>query len=645
MPEKTPLRAIRHGRIERDDFAVERVILESRPGHFVTGSLFLPLAPKGKIPAILSPHGHWNNGRFYDALTDGGGQAAIDKSLASGGEQDPVAARLPLQARCIHLARLGFAVFHYDMEGYADSVQLPHRTGPRIANEYNPEGLFGSVSADLWLQTPLALQTWNSIRALDFLSEQPEVDPARIGVTGASGGGTQTMMLTGADPRIAAAFPVAMASTGMQGGCVCENSHYLRIDAGNIDIAALTAPRPLGLISADDWTKNLEKDGAPELRSLYDMLGQPGHFTAAFFTRFPHGYNQPMRRTVYGFFWKHLLGKEGDPPEERPFAPLTREELTVWDDHHPKPATGTTAHEAELLGRWRMDMEQTLARHLAPATAEEAAQNRALLKTAWMVMLGGVSPSTDAATGELKRKDEINGGWRLETSVTPPLNPEPFPTVYWHPATWNKTVVVWLSPGGVSAREDGGTPGKECQALLDHGFTLACPDLSWPTEGLQVPPRKKTGWEASSLFHFGYNRPLLAGRADDVIALLRLIRSHERKPERVVLAGEGPCSALAALVALREEDLVDDLFLDTGGWRFSGLASPWDPFFVPGAAKYGDLPGLLFLRATRHLWIGGETVESVGKWRAGWDLPGAGHDLAIDASGGAAALVRAIIGP
>src|SRR6185295_5335163 len=164
-------------------------------------------------------------------------------------------------ARCAQLARMGCVVFHYDMVGYADSQQIVHRQG------------FTDPDAELRLQNFMGLQTYNSIRALDFLTSLPDVDPNRIGVTGASGGGTQTFILCAVDDRPAVAFPAVMVSTGMQGGCVCENASYLRQGIGNVDIAGAFAPKPLAMSGADDWTKEIETKGLPELKALYKLYG------------------------------------------------------------------------------------------------------------------------------------------------------------------------------------------------------------------------------------------------------------------------------------------------------------------------------------------------------------------------------------
>ena len=100
LPSKSDLNAVIHGRVERDDYLVDRVFFESIPGHYVTGSLYRPRGQDGPFPAILSPHGHWANGRFYDA-----GEAHVQGDLQSGAEQDQIGGRYPIQARAVQLAR------------------------------------------------------------------------------------------------------------------------------------------------------------------------------------------------------------------------------------------------------------------------------------------------------------------------------------------------------------------------------------------------------------------------------------------------------------------------------------------------------------------------------------------------------------
>jgi DNA-binding LytR/AlgR family response regulator len=122
------------------------------------------------------------------------------------------------------------------------------------------------TKAEAHLQSIMGLQTLNAVRSLDFLLSLPEVDAERVAITGASGGGTQTFMLCAIDDRPAAAFPAVMVGTAMQGGCICENCSYLRVGTGNVEIAGLFAPKPLGMSGAKDWTIDIEKkDGSRSL--------------------------------------------------------------------------------------------------------------------------------------------------------------------------------------------------------------------------------------------------------------------------------------------------------------------------------------------------------------------------------------------
>src|ERR1051325_10984139 len=112
------------------------------------------------------------------------------------------------------------------MVGNAYSQVIAHRAGST------------GFDAELRLQSFMGLQTWNSIRAPDFVCELPDVDTTRIGVTGASGGGTQTFMLCAVDPRPTVSFPAVMVSANMPGGCICENASLLRVGTNNVELAA-----------------------------------------------------------------------------------------------------------------------------------------------------------------------------------------------------------------------------------------------------------------------------------------------------------------------------------------------------------------------------------------------------------------------
>ncbi|HTS65409.1 MAG TPA: hypothetical protein VMH28_25485 [Candidatus Acidoferrales bacterium] len=281
MPPKTPLRPQIFGRIENRTYSIEKVLLETLPGYYLGGNLYRPLGkptPAAGFPAVVSPHGHWSQGRLEN--TD----------LAS------------IPARCINLAQQGYVVFAYDMVGYNDTIQTPHEFQ---TNEYL-----------LWDFGPYALQLWNSIRAVDFLESLPEVNKQMIGATGASGGGTQTFSLAAVDDRIQFAAPVNMISLIMQGGAICENAARLRFDTNNVEFASMFAPKPMIMVAATgDWTKNTATEEYPAVKAIYQLYGKPEN-VEMFFQDAPHNYNQAAREAVYTFFGSHVLGLTG-PIKER----------------------------------------------------------------------------------------------------------------------------------------------------------------------------------------------------------------------------------------------------------------------------------------------------------------------------------------
>lgn len=587
MQKKTPLNAIIHGRIERDDYTIDRVFFESLPGHFVTGSLYLPRQRPTKMPAILCPHGHWPDGRFMDR---GVGTAATKKEIETEAEELECAARSPLQARCVQLARMGCAAFLYDMLGYADSMQFPeHRHGARGAGFLSPQ-------ADLRLQTYFGLQTWNGLRALDFLLTLEGVDPQRIGCTGASGGATQTMMITGLDTRVAAAFPCVMVSTAMQGGCTCENSHYLRIGQGNVDIAALTAPRPLGLTAADDWTKNLETQGLPELRALYTTLKVPERLSAHIATQFPHNYNLPSRMAMYQFYNQHFQLGIKEVIREREFQVEGKAELTVWTPEHPAP-TQTGAEHEKAICAWMTAQDEKHIQPLLKATHRD--ELRRISGTAWKHIIGRRQPDASAIEYELRSKEDRGDHLLMEATAHLHSHGEEVRAVFLYPKNWNGDAVLWLSLEGSASILSESGPKPAARTLLDEGKAIACPDLY--LQGATEQPKagdnlraKQDDFREFSGYTFGYNPSLLARRVHDVMTMVTLMQNQSKYPLKSLevrgLEGAGPI-ALAAGAVMDLKHVNADL----QGFRFADLTSPWHIHFVPGAVKYGDVEALRLL--------------------------------------------------
>lgn len=601
LPSKTPLNAVIHGRVEREDYTIERVFFESFPGHFVTGSLYRPKGDsKQKRPGILCPHGHWNNGRFF-----------IDEDpeshLAIGAERWDSGARAPLQARCVQLARMGCVVFHFDTLGNADSIQIAsHRSGKRPHLDGSEPGTFGlySAAADLRLQSNFGLQTWNSIRALDFILDLEGVDPQRIGVTGASGGGTQTMILSAIDERVAASFPCVMVSTAMQGGCTCENACYLRIGQGNIDIAAATAPRPLGMTAADDWTKELETKGFPDLKELYTKLGKPNHVMATFHIHWKHNYNHVSRTSMYGFMSDHLGLGFKKPVLEREFQVASKEELTVWTQEHPAPSGDRVGdeHEKALLKRWSEDADKVLS----------GADGDATRRRAWEMMIGRVAPAPAELSSDEPEKAERGDHLLLSSTLRNTTHGEDIPVHYLFPRqNWTGKVVIWLSDEGLAAAGGEKEANEMAKAVLKEGHALVVPE--WYLRGAASAPRlagkdkDPNSWQHSACYTYGYNPTLLASRVHDAMAVIASVRNNEKwKVQKVVLVGTGMGAPVAAATTAVLQAGVDALALDTAGFRFASLKDQYDPMFVPGAVKYGDLPALIRLAGAVPATVAGE---------------------------------------
>jgi len=501
---KTDLHAQVFGRIENRDYSIEKVLLETLPGYYLGANLYRPLkpAPEGGFPAILSPHGHWNYGRL---------------------EHTDIAS---VPARCISLARQGYVVLAVDMVGYNDTIQTPHDFGDTPREQ-------------LWAYGPLGLQLWNSIRALDFLESLPGVNPKMMGVTGASGGATQTMMIAAVDDRVQFDAPANMVSFLMQGGSLCENAPNLRVDTNNVEIASILAPKPMIMTAATgDWTRNMLREEYPAVRAIYDLYGK-GENVGTLLLDAPHNYNKANREAMYAFFGKHVLGEnDASKLKEKGIRIEKLQDMLVL--HNRKlPDNAVTAQQ--LFDNWiRFSQDQTeySRERLAIALAAEWPKEVITEADAGHIILGRPG-----------KGDRIPGIFVKGT---------------------NPPVLVIHPDGAAAARQ---TP--EVAHLLQSGRSVLMIDAF--QTGTAVAPRDK-----SVKMFLTFNKSDDANRVQDILTSLAWLNTP--KTQLVGLGKAAIWCLFAAAVAPQPVDLQADL------GNFSGTDQDFiDNFFVPDIQRAGGL--------------------------------------------------------
>jgi hypothetical protein len=320
---------------------------------------------------------------------------------------------------------------------------------------------------------------------------------------------------------------------------------------------------------------------------------------------------------MYSWFNKHLRLGQAVPLVEEDFQPLTPAELTVWDAEHPKPPGGPD-YERSLLRHITAESDKQM-QAIIPRDAKSWDKFRKVIGKAVHVMIGRGLPPREAVKATNWREQE-RPGYRLATFF---IRNEPageaVPAVMLSPKHESSEVVLWIDRYGKQALfDEQGEPRPAIVKLLAAGKRVVGIDLfgqgEFTSDGrpLDKQPLNRDGrgpWANYAGYTYGYNHSMFARRVHDILSAVAYLRSQAERPAVHLIGLEGAGHWVAAARAQAGE-AVAKAAIDTGGFRFADVEAIDDADFLPGGAKYLDLPGMIALSAPGDLWLAGETDET-----------------------------------
>ncbi len=555
------------GEFQRDGYRVEKLVFQTRPGVWMTANAYVPDKP-GRQPAILHVHGHW-----------------------AGAKQDRV-----VQSRCIGCAKLGFFVLCVDAFGAGErgiNTKLGEYHGEMTAATLLPVGL------------PLAgLQVYENQRAVDYLLTRPEVDPQQIGITGASGGGNQTMYAGAIDERLHCVVPTCSVGTYQAylsaACCLCELVPGGLKFTEEGDILALAANRGLMITSA---TKDAFQFSVGEAKkSLARVEAVAGLFPGATvrhtIIESPHDYNQSMREAMYGWMTLQLKHEgNGSPISEPAIQPEDPELLRCYPGGS-RPDDFITIPRFAAAEVARLSQRPSISTDGTKWRKDRTERQRILIE-----QLGGIP---NASPLHLKAENEAEGRSQQLTFET-----EPELTLFARrdlPERPDRLAVVLDLEGGV---EQAWT-SDFAKGLRDEGWKVVTPELR--ATGQFAVPRDKIGHAIdhnSAEWSLWIGRPLLGQWSQDVRRTLDAIAEHDGSlPREILVVGHGSAGIVALCAGALDERIsrvkaIDSLASYATDQAYRGFRLG---LIVPGILRdFGDIADMAALIAPRTLTISGGT--------------------------------------
>ncbi|MBP7141568.1 MAG: acetylxylan esterase [Opitutaceae bacterium] len=590
FPERTPLNARIVSTVEKTGYRIENIVFESQPGFYVTAALFLPRNLSGAAPTVLYASGHALSG------------------YRSG--------YIPT---ILNLVKKGFVVFAWDPISQGERFQYLGDTGKPLIGGNNAEHAYITQQAMLTGSSLARLVIWDGIRAVDYLLTRPEVDPRRLGITGRSGGGFQSLYIPAFDDRIYATAPE---------NHVCNNTRILqkigpRDGEQNLfhmfargidhpDLLTARAPNPTLIIATTNDLFNIEgtRETFREVSRAYKAMGAPDNLKLI---EDDAGHQSTTRNneTMYAFFQKQL-GNPGSPATEKVEMP-TKEELRVTPTG--QVYTWLKGNTVSALSRREAD------RLVAHRQAEIAATGfKPSEIVAAAIRESGYLPPNPADRPVLTGRSH-RSGYVVERYFVKGEGDYPIPYVAMLPEHPNGRAVLYLHPRGKAA--DGGKGGK-MERLVRLGYKVIAPDLIGTGE---VGPGISSGERHyGQMVNSGVNyktwylgmfigRSVLAVRAGDVVKLAAILKGDGVTEISAVAFGAiGPVLLHAAAISrdISRIALVDSLSSYHSAAATELYAPSFIEAFVPGALRSYDLPLLAASLAPRRTILH-NTVDGAAK--------------------------------
>jgi hypothetical protein len=603
FPGKTPLNAKITRIVEKDSFRVEHIVYESQPGFFVTSSLFIPggLKKRSKAPAVIYCSGHSENGYRSDVY----------------------------QHVILNLVKKGFIVFAFDPVGQGERLEYyDPATKKSIVGGPTTEHSYPGTQAFITGSSQARYMIWDGIRAVDYLLTRKEIDPLRIGITGRSGGGTQSAYIAAMDDRIYAAAPECYITNFTRllqtiGNQDAEQNFYNGIIRGtdNGDLLLVRAPKPALMITTtrDIFSIQGAKETEKEVSGIYKAYGKADNFGRVE-DDFPHASTKKNRESMYAFFQKHLNNPGSS--EDEPVKILTAEEIQV-------SATGqvSTSYKGETVFSLNCKEAEKLSVELQLSRNDLSRHLPEVLKSA--KKLSGYQEPSDIGdpifTGRFQRE-----GYVIEKYFLKGEGNYVIPYLLVIPAKSNNKAIIYLHPSGKSVEA---SVGGEIDWFVSNGFTVLAPDLIGVGEmgpgvfqgDAFIEGDSHNIWYASMLI----GRSIVGIRAGDVVRLTKLLKKSTAITGIYGVARKEMAPVLLHAAAFDQSIMRIALIEPYSSYRSIVMNHFYNSSFisgvVPGALKAYDLPDLAASLAPRKLVMAGVT-DGYGK---NTDTESINKDLAI----------------